>query len=166
MYFCPACFARRAQSRAAFGLGLKCFASISYCGMGMPSTSIAHSWRPMTLYSPQWMNMPNLASCHHLMRRSCSGGGPDCAAGLLALASCGRPKGADTASPAEAASSFKYSRRDVLIMLPSHREIDAQSESPAQTKNSTISVKVKHFFHAGPPLAFSTSFKRTLHGPH
>src|SRR5436189_190920 len=73
MYFCPACFASRAQSRAAFGFGLKCFASSSYCGIGMPSTSIAHSCRPMTLYSPQWMNIPNLASCHHCMRRSWSG---------------------------------------------------------------------------------------------
>src|ERR1022692_1298223 len=34
----------------------------------MPSTSSAHSCWPTKLYSPQWMNMPNLASCHHAIR--------------------------------------------------------------------------------------------------
>src|SRR6266849_6181946 len=36
----------------------------------MPSFSITHSWRPSTLYKPQWMNMPKRASCHHCMRRA------------------------------------------------------------------------------------------------
>src|ERR1700751_4830870 len=65
MYFWPARRASRAHSREACGLGVKCFASSSYCEIGMPSTSMAHSCCPTTLYRPQWMNMPNLASCHH-----------------------------------------------------------------------------------------------------
>src|SRR6266404_313303 len=70
MYFCPACLASLAQARAAFGFGWKRLASCSYSVTGMPSFSITHSWRPSTLYRPQWMNMPNRASCHHCMRRA------------------------------------------------------------------------------------------------
>ncbi len=46
MYFCPARFASRAQSRAALGFGLNCLASCSYSATGMPSSSITHSCRP------------------------------------------------------------------------------------------------------------------------
>src|SRR6185312_10222244 len=70
MYFIPACFANFAHALAANGFGLKALASCWYSATGMPSSSIAHSCRPRTLYKPKWTNMPKRASCHHFMRRS------------------------------------------------------------------------------------------------
>src|SRR5439155_2968197 len=91
-----------------------------------PSTSIAHSCRPMTLYSPQWMNIPNLASCHHCMRRSWSGGVPDCGAGLVVFPACATASGAAAAIPALAAIIFKQSLLDVprFIFVPLKNVLD------------------------------------------
>src|SRR5712692_7834670 len=53
----------------------------------MPSFSMTHSCLPKTLYKPQWTNMPNLASCHHFIRRmrSASSACGCCACGCCRL---------------------------------------------------------------------------------
>jgi hypothetical protein len=65
MYFIPADFAAAAQARASNFCGLNWSASLRYSLKGMRSFHINHSPRPGMAYTPQWMNMPNLASRHH-----------------------------------------------------------------------------------------------------
>ena len=113
MYFCPARRARRAQPRAAFGFGLNCFANASYSGADSASFSITHSCRPMVLYTPQWTNIPNRASCHHFMRaaRAAADCGADCAS------AAGRSPAFSIIAALPAENNFNASRRDNGFMI-------------------------------------------------
>src|ERR1700761_1862703 len=65
MYFIPAYFASATISAALNCVGLNCGANFSYSTTGTCFCSMYHSPADGTLYTPQWMNMPNLAFSNH-----------------------------------------------------------------------------------------------------
>src|SRR6185369_1998533 len=62
MYRMPADFASDTHCAGSYFTGLNRAASFSYSAMGIWELFMTHSPLPRTLYTPQWMNMPNFES--------------------------------------------------------------------------------------------------------
>src|SRR5690242_18098553 len=65
MYLIPAALARDTHSAASNSVGLNRAASGSYSAMVIFLLFMTHSPSPSTLYTPQWMNRPNLEFWNH-----------------------------------------------------------------------------------------------------
>src|SRR5882762_7667871 len=124
----------------------------------MASFSMTHSWRPSTLYKPQWMNMPKRASCHHCMRRarSASCAGELCWGCACALAAAVLVAVASVSNDAPVPTS--HSRRGMAFGVI--------SRCPPVVTPIRLWFELENAFHEQPLFSGLGGWKRLLKFPH
>ena len=129
MYRTPAALASDTHVWASNLTGSKVDASHSYVPTGIFWFSITHSARPSRLYTPQWMNRPNLASRNH-SRAASRTAGTESAAGVGAL--CCAP------SAVASATSATSARAAIVSILFRMGRVCVKSRSAARATATSL----------------------------